>query len=196
VLHKLISQIASQQIRNFGTLAGNIANASPIGDSLPILLAMNATLSLQSELELRNLPLNQFFTAYRQTALRKGEIIREVILPIIPANAYLNCHKSAKRKSVDISAVVTAIKLESRNGIISTAVLALGGVAALPVVSKLFPGLVQGQDVRNLDVPTIASSVSAEFSPLSDVRGSANYRSKLIFKHVEMFLKEAMEVLL
>ncbi len=195
VLHKLISLIASQQIRNFGTLAGNIANASPIGDSLPILLAMDATLSLQSELELRSLPMREFFTGYRQTALRKGEIIREVILPIILAATYLNCHKSAKRKSVDISAVVTAIRLEAAHDVISSAILALGGVAALPVLSKVFPGLVLGKKAHELDIPAIAAAVSAEFSPLSDVRGSANYRSKLITNHIELYLKEASEVL-
>ncbi|PKN73581.1 MAG: xanthine dehydrogenase [Candidatus Cloacimonetes bacterium HGW-Cloacimonetes-3] len=190
MLHHLISQIASQQIRNFGTLAGNIANASPIGDSLPALLAMDATLSLQSELEVRSIPLREFFLGYRQTALRKGEIIREVILPVMPAGAYLNCLKSAKRKSVDISAVITAIKVEASGGVISSAVLALGGVAATPVISKLFPGLVQGHETHNLDIQAIARVVAGEFIPISDVRGGAEYRSTLIAKHIEIYLEE------
>ena len=194
MLHRLISQIASQQIRNFGTLAGNIANASPIGDSLPVLLALDATLSLQSELEVRSLPIIDFFIGYRQTALRKGEIIREVILPAISKSTYTNYHKSAKRKSEDISAVLTAVKIELEGGVISDAVLALGGVAATPVVSSVFTALVQGKQPSELDAHKIAVTVAAEFSPLSDVRGSAAYRSKLIEKHVELYLEELMGV--
>ncbi|MDD2228002.1 MAG: FAD binding domain-containing protein [Candidatus Cloacimonetes bacterium] len=194
VLHRLISQIASKQIRNFGTLAGNIANASPIGDSLPVLLALDATLSLQSELEVRIFPIKDFFVGYRQTALRKKEIIREIILPIIPKSTYMNYHKSAKRKAEDISTVLTVTKIELNAGMVSSAVLALGGVAAIPIVSSVFAALVQGKQPSELDAQKIAITVAAEFSPLSDVRGSADYRSKLIEKHVELYLEELKEL--
>lgn len=192
-LHALISQIASQQIRNFGTLGGNIANASPIGDSLPILLAMNASLRLQSELEVRHLPLREFFLGYRKTALRKSEIISEIIIPLIPKSTYLKSIKSAKRKSVDISAVVTAIKVESDGWIIRKADFALGGVAAIPLMSQTLAALVVDKDMRELNVPELCKQVADEFTPLSDVRGSDEYRQTLIQNHLAIYLQEILE---
>lgn len=189
-LHKLILQIASQQIRNFGTLGGNIANASPIGDSLPLLMALDATLLLQTRLEIRLLPLREFFLGYRKTALQKGEIIREIILPPVPQQAYVNTIKSAKRKSVDISAVVSAICLDQELGYIKSAVLALGGVAPTPVISEVFSSMVHHKPLASLDPLALGKAVAAEFKPLSDVRGSAIYRSRLIANHIQIYLAE------
>ncbi len=193
VLHKLILQIASQQIRNFGTLGGNIANASPIGDSLPLLLAMDATLLLQSKLEIRLLPLREFFVGYRTTALQKGEIIREIILPPISEKNYINCLKSAKRKSVDISAVVTAINIELELGFVKSAILALGGVAPTPVISTQFSAILNYKPINGLDPEMIVKAVTAEFKPISDVRGSAIYRSRLIANHLKIYLSELLK---
>ncbi len=195
-LHKLISQIASQQIRNFGTLGGNIANASPVGDTLPLLLALDATLRLQTELEMRQLPIRSFFKGYRQTALQKREIIKEIILPLSPENSYVRTLKSAKRKSVDISAVVSAINLQRSLGYTQNACLAFGGVAATPLVSRVFTGLVNNKPLSSLDAAQIAKAVAAEFKPLSDVRGSALYRNKLIENHVIIYLSELQKEVL
>jgi xanthine dehydrogenase small subunit len=194
-LHKLISQIASKQIRNFGTISGNVANASPIGDSLPLLMAMDAMLRLQTELEVRHLPIREFFTGYRQTALKKGEIIREIIIPTVPENVFLRSIKSAKRKSVDISAVITAIRIVTDGKRITSAVLALGGVAATPILSIMLPDLIENRDVSSLDIGDICTQVAAEFSPLSDVRGSDTYRTTLIKNHLAIYLQELGEVL-
>lgn len=193
-LHKLISQIASQQIRNFGTLGGNIANASPIGDSLPMLLALDAILILQSELEVRNVPIREFFISYRQTALKKGEIIREIILPPQLRGCFIRSHKSAKRKSVDISAVVSVIRVEMDGSHIGNAVLALGGVAATPMLSAVFGTMLNGKAINELKADDIAEAVKAEFEPLSDVRGSAEYRSRLIYTHILAYLDELKEL--
>ncbi|MDD4309745.1 MAG: FAD binding domain-containing protein [Candidatus Cloacimonetes bacterium] len=193
-LHKLISQIASQQIRNFGTLCGNIANASPIGDSLPLLMVLDANLRLQSELEIRHVPIRDFFVAYRQTALHKGEIIREVILAPTPQNAYVKCIKSAKRKSVDISAVITAMRLEQDSGTITNAIFALGGVASTPIISKTFTSLMENKKLTSIDVNQVCHAVADEFAPLSDVRGSSEYRHTLIRNHLDLYLKEFLEV--
>lgn len=189
-LHRLILQIASQQIRNFGTLGGNIANASPIGDSLPLLMALDAVLLLQTRLEIRLLPIREFFLAYRRTALQKGEIIREIIIPPQKKNSYVNSIKSAKRKSVDISAVVTAVNIEHELGFVKSATLALGGVAPTPVLSEKFSKLLQHKPIDSLDPQAIGKAVAAEFKPISDVRGSAIYRSKLIANHLQIYLSE------
>jgi len=192
-LHKLISLIASQQIRNFGTLGGNIANASPVGDSLPLLLAMDVTLRLQTSLEMRQVPIREFFTGYRKTALQQGEIIKEIILPVIPKDNYVKTIKSAKRKSLDISAVVSAINVKLDLGYIKNACLAWGGVAAIPLVSHVFTELVVNKPLASLDIRQITKAVAAEFKPLSDVRGSAVYRSKMIENHLQIYLTELQE---
>jgi len=190
VLHGLIRLIASQQIRNFGTLAGNIANTSPVGDSIPLLMAMGANLRLQTELEIRILPLGEFFLGYRKTDLRKGEFIREVIIPKPLPGIYLRTTKSAKRKSVDISAVLTAVAVHMENEHITSAVLALGGMAATPVLSKAFSIQLLHKTPDELDEEAIAQAVADEFSPLSDVRGSAEYRLQLVKNHLLTYLQD------
>nr|MDK2850486.1 xanthine dehydrogenase small subunit [Candidatus Cloacimonadota bacterium] len=180
-LVELCSLIASKQIRNFGTLAGNVANASPVGDSLPLLLVLQARLALMSQERSRELPVSEFFVAYRKTALQKGEFIREIIIPVPPQDAYIDTMKSAKRKSVDISSVVSAICIP-KDG---TALLAFGGVAATPALSKIFSKLYQA----GASTEIIAERVAEEFSPLSDVRGSSSYRKQMIINHIIKYLE-------
>lgn len=181
-LIEMIRLIASKQIRNFGTLAGNIANASPIGDSLPLLLVYDAMLILESARGLRELPLQEFFLAYRKTALNPGEYIREIILPIPPRSAFIRAKKSTKRKSVDIASVVSAMRIDCASGKVVKAVLAFGGVAATPMISSRFEALMK-QD-NPLSAEDIAKTVAEEFKPLSDVRGSAECRSQMVINHI------------
>ena len=168
--------IASKQIRNFGTLAGNIANASPVGDSLPLLLVLEAKLILASAQQMREIKISEFFLDYRQTALQKGEYIREIIIPSPPRDAFIQTRKSSKRKSVDISSVVSAIRIDKSG----KALLAFGGVAATPVLSTVFREHFQA----GADLATLAEKIVTEYAPLSDVRGSAEYRSKMIYNHI------------
>lgn len=178
-LVKLCRLIASKQIRNFGTLAGNIANASPIGDSLPLLLVYGTRLILCSLGGDREIPLRDFFLDYRKTALKHGEYIREVVIPIPAKDSFIMSLKTAKRKSVDISSVVSAIRIDA-NG--QNAVLALGGVAATTVLSKAFSSAWEGQTPG--DWQALADAIAAEYSPLTDVRGSAEYRKQMIINHI------------
>lgn len=182
-LVRLCRLIASQQIRNFGTLAGNIANASPIGDSLPLLLVYDARLRLESLGGTREIPLREFFLDYRKTALQKGEYIREIIIPIPPREAFIRSLKTAKRKSVDISSVASAIRIQGES-----VILALGGVAATPVISSVLSSSVPLMDGKTWQA--VAQAVAEEFSPLSDVRGSADYRRKMIINHILQYAEE------
>ncbi len=175
-LVRLCRLIASKQIRNFGTLAGNIANASPIGDSLPLLLIYQARLRLDSPQGERELPLQEFFLSYRKTALQPGEYICEIILPIPARDAFIRSLKTAKRKSVDISSIASALRIESDG----TAMLAFGGVAATTVCSRIFAA----EFTPDADWTDLAAKVAAEFSPLTDVRGSADYRTQMIINHI------------
>ncbi|MDD5535939.1 MAG: FAD binding domain-containing protein [Candidatus Cloacimonetes bacterium] len=172
--------IAGKQIRNSGTLVGNIANASPIGDSLPLLLVYEARLLLASEQGERELALRDFFVEYRKTALQTGEYIKEIIINRPFQDTFIACLKTAKRKSVDISAVSSAIRIDKQPE--ARAMLALGGVAATPVISKTFTTLWGSMPEK--DWQQLAEKVAAEFSPLADVRGSAEYRKQMIINHI------------
>lgn len=189
-LLELTKLLASRQIRNFGSLSGNIANASPIGDSLPLLLVLDASLLLASKASERQIPLKEFFLSYKKTALAAGELIKEVVIPIPARDAYIKFTKGAKRKSVDISAIASGIFVEQdADGIINTARLALGGAAEIPRLSVNF-GTITGKKLPDIDPQELASQVAAEFQPISDVRGSADYRSTLIRNHVLKYLDD------
>ncbi len=190
VLHELVGHIGSTQIRNFATLAGNIANASPIGDTLPLLLALDASLQLFSAAEVRQMPLAEFYLDYRKTALKAGEIITDIVIPPPRRGAFLRATKAAKRKAVDISSVVTAVLIETEDGRVKTARLAAGGVAAVPKLSVKFLKAMLNMELQGLHPAEIADYVAAEFEPITDVRGSREYRSKLLRNHVFAYLRD------
>ncbi|MGC9361342.1 MAG: xanthine dehydrogenase small subunit [Candidatus Syntrophosphaera sp.] len=190
VLHNLVKRIASQQIRNFATLAGNIANASPIGDTLPLLLVLDAILILNSAAGERRVKLENFFLDYRKTALQNGEFIQAVLIPHPARNAYIAFKKAAKRKEVDISSAVSAVLIESREGRIQKARLGLGGAAPIPKLSRKFHNAMHNMELQGLHPEEIAAFVASEFQPISDVRGSDAYRTLLVRNHVLGFLKE------
>jgi xanthine dehydrogenase small subunit len=192
-LRYIIRRIASEQIRNFGTLAGNIGNASPIGDGIPLLLALDCQIVLASENGERTLQLSDFFLDYRKTALRDREIISSILIPIVQDQRFVRCLKASKRKSVDISAVSTAIAISYQGNRIINARLALGGVAKTPVLSQVFTREVENKQFKALDIKSIAQSICEEFEPISDVRGSRIYRSKIIHNHVVKYLSELVE---
>lgn len=189
-LHSLIGKMASRQIRNFATLGGNIANASPVGDSIPLLMVMDAILELQYKQRTRQLSIRDFFLGYRLTNKKRKEIISRIILPLQPQYAYINYLKSSKRKAVDISSVVSAVRVIHENGHIVNALMALGGVAAKPELCIAFGYSLNGEKLANLDSEAIAAAVAAEYRPLSDVRGSAEFRTQLIANHVRHYISE------
>ncbi|HNQ55657.1 MAG TPA: FAD binding domain-containing protein, partial [Methanothrix sp.] len=190
----MIRLIASQQIRNFGTLAGNVANASPIGDSIPVLLVYEASLVISSQAGERTIPLRDFFLGYRKTALQAGELLREIIVPIPPRDSFIRFLKSSKRKAVDISSIASAIRLDAQEGMIQKGILALAGVAATPVISAKFAKLTDGKFIDKLNLEDVSEVIAEEFEPLSDVRGSNEYRIQMIKNHLAQYalmLKEA-----
>ncbi|MCB5247959.1 MAG: FAD binding domain-containing protein, partial [Candidatus Cloacimonetes bacterium] len=171
----------------------NIANASPIGDTLPLLLALDASLELFSAAGERSIPLSEFYLEYKKTDLKPGEIIKSVLVPVPPRGAYVRSIKAAKRKAVDISSVVTAVVIETEGGKVTTARLAAGGVAAVPKLSLQFRKAMQNMELQCLHPQEIAVYVAAEFEPITDVRGSKEYRSKLVYNHVYAYLREFLD---
>ena len=192
-LYVLVKKIASRQIRNIATLAGNIANASPIGDTLPLLLVLDASLTLFSSTGIRELPLRDFFLDYRKTRLQQNEIIKGIMIPIPAKETFIRTQKAAKRKAVDISSVVSAIKIETNSGKIKEAKLAFGGVAPIPKLSYNFSELLMEKPGEEINPIEIAEIVADEFNPISDVRGSKEYRKILIRNQVLNYLQEYVQ---
>jgi len=185
LLIKTISQMASAQIRNSATLAGNIANASPVADGATALLVLEAEVILASCRGERRIPLCKFYHGYKQTELKEDEIIKAVILPLPDKNKhYFNFIKSAKRKAVDISGVVSAVDIAYRDGKIIKAVISFGGVAPYPALAKQAMALLQGKKPDAELIEKAAAMARKEFTPISDVRGTEQYRSVLIRNHV------------
>ncbi len=172
----LLERLGSLQIRNRGTLGGNIGNASPIGDMPPALIALNAELELDSLDGVRRIPLADFFRDYKQTELQPHEFIRGVRVPLPKAGEHLLLYKISKRLDDDISAVLGAFWLQLDNGAVSDCRLAFGGMAAIPRRAAATEQAMQGQPWNHATVTAAIAALAGDFTPMSDVRASADYR--------------------
>jgi xanthine dehydrogenase small subunit len=175
----MIRRIGSRQIRNVGTVVGNIANASPIGDMPPALIALGATLILRSAAGSRELPIAEFFLDYRKTALRAGEIIEAVRLPLPSRAAHFRTYKVAKRWDQDISAVCGAFNLTVRDGFVAEACIAFGGMAATPRRAEACEQALIGEPWNEATIAAAMAALTEDYRPLSDWRASADYRLKV-----------------
>jgi xanthine dehydrogenase small subunit len=162
---ELVRRLGGAQVRACGTLAGNIANGSPIGDSMPFLLALGTTLLLQRGTAQRTLPLDDFFTGYRETALQPGEFIRSIRVPKLRPGARFAAYKISRRFDQDISALCAAFHVVS-----GEARFAFGGMAAMPARAP------RAEALFSKDVEMACAALADDFRPLSDHRASAWYR--------------------
>ncbi len=214
-LGDMLRVFGSRQIRNRATMGGNLVTASPIGDSAPVLLALDAKVviaSLQSSagvapalkrsktvaggtpalLRERTLPISEFFVAYRKTALQANEILKTIIVPrgIAKPGLARQCSwfKVSKRREMDISTVAAcfAVDLDKQN-VVRHARLAYGGVAAMPARAKKTETALLGKVWNEETVQGVLPVLRTEFTPISDVRGSADYRSGLVTSLLEKF---------
>ncbi|MDO6443144.1 xanthine dehydrogenase small subunit [Marinobacter sp. 2_MG-2023] len=172
----MLERLGSLQIRNRGTLGGNIANASPIGDMPPPLIALGATLVLDGPDGERRLPLDEFFQGYKQTSLQPGEFVHSVRVPVPSANEALYIHKVSKRLDDDISAVLGAFRLTIDKGVVLACRLAFGGMAAVPARALHAEAALTGQPWNEESVQAAITALTSDFSPLSDARASSGYR--------------------
>ena len=179
LLDSLFPQFASRLIRNGATLGGNLATASPIGDAAPVLLALDADVVLASADGERQVALSRFFTGYRQTVRRPGELIRAVRIPL-PLSGITAFHKIAKRRFDDISSVAAGIALDVRDGVVVRARIGLGGVAATPVRALATEGALEGRPWDAETVRVAAGVMATEGTPIDDHRASAAYRSAML----------------
>ncbi len=194
-LGDMLRVFGSRQIRNRATMGGNLATASPIGDSAPVLLALDASVVLAAVEGERTLPIDQFFIAYRQTALRPGEVLKTILLPRGPSASGLarKCawFKVSKRREMDISTVAACFTVDlDREGIVRHVRLAYGGVAATSSRARATERALLGKSWSAETIQAVLPVLRAEFAPITDVRGSAAYRSGLVPALLEKFFAE------
>ncbi|WP_041501145.1 FAD binding domain-containing protein, partial [Xanthomonas sacchari] len=175
-LGELLRRIGGTQVRNAGTIGGNIANGSPIGDMPPALIALGASLTLRRGDVRRTLPLEDFFLAYGRQALQPGEFVEHVDVPRPPADLLYRVDKLSKRFDSDISAVCGAFALRIGDGTVRQARIAFGGMAGTPQRARGAEQALLGQPWSAATVEAAAAALAQDFRPLSDVRGSAGYR--------------------
>ncbi|NTX40422.1 xanthine dehydrogenase molybdopterin binding subunit [Myxococcus sp. CA033] len=190
---KMLNVFASRQIRQRATLSGNLVTASPIGDLAPVLLALDARMVLSSVKGERTVALSDFFLAYRKTALQVDEVVRFIVIPHAPSAAsglrrVSDSFKVSKRRELDISIVAAGFCVElDAGGVVRTARLGYGGVAATPIRARRTEELLVDQPWTRETVDKVLPVLSGELSPISDLRGSAEYRRGLIVSLFEKF---------
>jgi xanthine dehydrogenase small subunit len=177
-------RFAGWPVRQSGTLGGNVANGSPIGDSMPLLIALGAQVVLMAwrkgKAVHRHVPLDQFYTGYRQSLLAPDEVLSWVVVPKPTAGEWLGAYKVSKRQEDDISAVCLAVQLHVEGGRVRAVRIGAGGVAATPARAIKTEAALIGQPWNEATLLAAQTAIQQEFSPLSDLRASADYRRQIL----------------
>ena len=182
--------IGAAQIQNRGTLGGNAANASPAGDTLPILLATDAEIDVGGPRGERTIPASDFWVAYRETALEADEIVLRIRIPIT-AGREVRFRKIGTRRAQAISKVVMALAWRERDGTWSDVRLALGSVADRPIRARTTEAVLEGASPTSETADRAADSLAAEIQPIDDVRSTADYRRAVAARVLHRLIREA-----
>jgi xanthine dehydrogenase small subunit len=176
-LGPLFDRIGGEQVRNMGTIGGNIANGSPIGDTPPPLIALGATLTLRRGKKRRTIPLEEFFIAYGKQDRRAGEFVEAVHVPVPAKGVRFAVHKVTKRRDEDITATLGALHLTlAKDGTVTSIRIAYGGMAATPKRAKAVEAALLGKPWTEATVEAAIPAYDLDFTPLTDVRATAEYR--------------------
>ncbi|RZL94820.1 MAG: xanthine dehydrogenase small subunit, partial [Variovorax sp.] len=192
-LAELWRRFASPPVRHAGTLGGNIANGSPIGDGAPALIALGADVLLRRGAQQRRLPLESFYLGYLQNALQPGEFIEALHVPRPDTSWAISAHKVAKRHDSDISAVCAVLALQLRNGRVQQARFAFGGMAAIVKRAAHAEAAVIGRPWVEDTAEAAAAALANDFQPLTDLRGSSAYRLKVAQNLLRKLWLETLE---
>ncbi len=177
-LGPLIARIGGQQVRNMGTIGGNIANGSPIGDTPPALIALGASLTLRKGTIRRTIPLEDFFIAYGKQDRQPGEFVEAVHIPIPAAGENFAVYKVTKRRDEDITATLGAFRLAlAADGTVAAIRIAYGGMAATPKRALAVENALLGQPWNEKTVEAAMAKYAEDYAPLSDMRATAEYRA-------------------
>lgn len=180
VLYQAAESMASTQIRNRGTIAGNICNGVPSADTAPALLTLEAKLNLMSKRGERSVNIEEFFTGPNKTVLVGGEILREIQVPNLPPNSKGTYLKLTPRSSMDLAVVGVAVVVIPEDGICKYIRIGLGAVAPTPMRAKRAEGILRGQRFGEEVIERAAQTASEESRPIDDHRASAEYRREMV----------------
>lgn len=177
--YKIVSVFGAPQVRHVGTIGGNIANASPIADSLPFLHVMEATLELRSAAGTRRVNVNNFYQGYKKFDLQPGELITRVRIPLPAADEHLRFYKVSRRRDLDIATFTAAIRLRLSGDTIAEASIAFGAVGPIILRARNTEAFLQGRPLDEDTMRAAGDVAIAEITPISDVRGAADFRYQL-----------------
>jgi len=172
----MIERIGSLQVRNQGTLGGNVGNASPIGDTPPVLIALDARLNLRKGGDVRSIAIEDYFVDYKVTSQQPSEFIQSIEVPKPQPNSYLKVYKISKRFDDDISAVLAAFNLTIEDDVVTSARIAFGGMAGIPARAKACEQALIGQPWQQATIEKAMAALTNDFTPMTDVRASKEYR--------------------
>lgn len=193
LIKKHFKLISSTQIRNTATLAGNIINASPIGDLTIFFLALDATIIINHKIgSARELPLKDFFQGYKKTAMQAGEYVASIKIPLPDQPSLFNFEKISKRQHLDIASVNTALCIRTHDDFVEQVFVSAGGVAPVPLFLKNTAAFLAGKKLTAENLTTASNIMQQEIHPISDIRGSETYKRlllrQLFFAHfIELF---------
>jgi len=190
-LAKMLRYFGSRQIKHRATVGGSLCNASPIGDIAPVLLGLGAEVVVASGRGERRIPIDDFFTGYRQTQMRPGELLVAVDIDRIAPRARAGAYKVSKRRELDISVVSGCFCVEVDDlGYVAEARLAYGGMAATPARASTAEAAMRGKRWNEQTVEAACGALASDFTPMSDHRGSAWYRSTVAANLIRGFFRE------
>ena len=189
-LFELFQRFASPPIRNAGTLGGNIANGSPIGDSMPALMVADASLTLRSTEGSRVVALEDFYLDYMVNDLRPGEFLETIQIPLPDSSVQLRSYKISKRFDQDISAVCAAFRLELADGVVVAVRIAFGGMAATIKRGAQCEQSLQDQVWSEEAIEQAMEALVKDFAPIGDMRASADYRLRVARNLIRRFYLE------
>lgn len=194
ILAEAASKVGSLQIRNLATIGGNICTASPAGDTLPALLVLDASVRLVSKGGERTIPLREFFLGPGETVRRADELLTEVIVPIPPYRSGWSFYKLSVRRCMDIAIVNAAALIQvNENGFITDAKIALGSVAPTPIRVYESEERLKGNIINDILLDEVGRLAQEASSPITDQRGTAEYRRIMVYRLTKRVVKEAYE---
>jgi len=191
-LQELALRFASPPVCNAGTLCGNIANGSPVGDSMPILLALGAEIELRRGAQTRRVPLDEFYLGYQRKDLQPGEFVVAAWVPLLRSEARIASYKVSKRFDQDIAAVCAGFMVDLDGDIVTSARLGFGGMAAVPARAKKAEAALTGKQWCAETVEAAVTALDEDFQPLSDLRASKEYRLQAAGQLLRRFYRESL----
>ena len=192
--YKIVSVFGAPQIRHVGTIGGNIANASPIADSLPFLFVMDAILELRSRSGTRNVPITQFYKGYKKFDLQPGELIARISIPLPGEDETLRLYKVSRRRDLDIATFTAAIRMRLDGDTITDVAVAFGAVGPTVIRARKTESYLRNRPMSEESMRAAGDVAISEITPISDVRGAADYRYQLTRNILLKFYHETQAV--